>query len=223
MGEQRQPVIAQHGHRLAQLALADVRELVDARVDHERLAAEHAGPRQVDQRAGVAGHDAAPEADVDGALALAGGDLGVERGARRRHRGGVERHVDDGRDAAGRGGARRRVEAFPLGAAGLVDVDVRVDQPGRDDQVADVDHVRQRHPLGHDRLDPLAGDQHGAGRHAVGAHHPPAADAPDRTKRRVLDSRIPSRRSRVLAPVIPGPRLYPRARRYTWPWRSPSC
>ncbi len=39
------------------------------------------------------------------------------------------------------------VEALPLGAARLVDVDVAVDEPGRDHQVADVDDVRQRDAL----------------------------------------------------------------------------
>ena len=31
------------------------------------------------------------------------------------------------------------VEAFPVGAPGIVDVDVRVDEPGQDDQLAGVD------------------------------------------------------------------------------------
>ena len=117
----------------------------------------------------------------------------------RRHRRGVERHVDDGGDAARRGRARRGVEAFPLGAARLVDVDVRVDQPRRDDQIADVDHVRQRHPLRHHRFDPLAGDQHGARRHAVGPHHPPAADAPIARETPSATAAAEARRSPVIS------------------------
>ena len=49
----------------------------------------------------------------------------------RRRRDAVERHVDDRRHAAGRGGAGGGVEAFPLGASRLVDVHVRVDETGQ--------------------------------------------------------------------------------------------
>ena len=77
----------------------------------------------------VAGHDAAPEGDVD--VTSVGGRLPFRRepGHRRRRRDAVERHVDDRGHAAGRGRARRGVEPFPLGASGLVDVDVGVDNP----------------------------------------------------------------------------------------------
>src|SRR5688500_11685268 len=51
---------------------------------------------------------------------------------------GVQRHVDDRGYAACRGGARRRLEAFPVRAPRLVDVHVRVDQAGKDGQVAEV-------------------------------------------------------------------------------------
>ena len=52
---------------------------------------------------------------------------------RRRRRNAVERHVDERRDAAGRRRARRMLEAFPLGAARIVDVHVRIDEPRKDD------------------------------------------------------------------------------------------
>ena len=44
--------------------------------------------------------------------------------------------------AAGRRRAGGGLEALPLGAPGLVDVDVAVDEAGRDHQLADVEHVR---------------------------------------------------------------------------------
>ena len=53
---------------------------------------------------------------------------------RRRGRNAVERHVDERGHAARRGRARRRLEAFPVGAAGLVDVDVRIDKARQHDQ-----------------------------------------------------------------------------------------
>ena len=54
----------------------------------------------------------------------------------RRRRNAVERHLDQRGDAARRRRARGRRKTFPLGAAGLVDVDVRVDQAGHHDGVA---------------------------------------------------------------------------------------
>ena len=88
---------------------------------------------------GVARHDAAPERDVDVTLAARRRPLRLERRRGRRRGHAVERHVDDRRDAAGRGRARRGIEPFPVGAARLVDVDVRVDDARRDDEIAGVD------------------------------------------------------------------------------------
>ena len=58
----------------------------------------------------------------------------------------VERHVDEGGDTAGCGGAGRGGEAFPLGAAGVVHVHMRVD------------HARQQHLVVGQLDDPSPGD-----------------------------------------------------------------
>ena len=50
----------------------------------------------------------------------------------------VEGHVDEGGVAAGGGGAGGGGEAFPFGAAGLVDVDVGVDEAGEEGDDAEV-------------------------------------------------------------------------------------
>jgi hypothetical protein len=50
----------------------------------------------------------------------------------------VEGHVDEGGETAGCGGVGGGAEAFPLGAAGLIDVDVAVDQAGKQSVVAAV-------------------------------------------------------------------------------------
>ena len=64
---------------------------------------------------------------------------------------------------AGRGGAGGGGEPLPLGAAGLVDVHVGVDQPGQQRELAEVDCRPRRDGVGSgasslDRGDPLAGD-----------------------------------------------------------------
>ena len=78
----------------------------------------------------VAGNRAAPEPDVDVAPARPPLALDLERVDVDGRRDAVERHVDDRRDPAGGGRPGRGGEPLPLGAAGLVDVDVGVDQSG---------------------------------------------------------------------------------------------
>jgi hypothetical protein len=86
----------------------------------------------------------APGRPVDETLALRGIALCFECCDGGRLGQAVQRHVDERRVAAGRGGAGGGVEAFPLGAAGLVDVDVGVHQAGQDGVVAAVVDVDQR-------------------------------------------------------------------------------
>ena len=90
------------------------------------------------------GHQAAPQRVVHQRVlgdraAFDGQRAGVER-----RRMAVERHVAHGGDAAGRGRGRAGEKAFPVGAAGLVEVDVRVDEAGQDVQAAGVDAPRRR-------------------------------------------------------------------------------
>ncbi len=60
-----------------------------------------------------------------GAFGFESGDIGGGWEA-------VQRHVDQKRVAACGGGARGGVEAFPIGAAGIVDVNVGIDEAGKD-------------------------------------------------------------------------------------------
>jgi hypothetical protein len=168
----------QRRHRGLQLGQAHGRELRHAGVGQERLAAERARVDQGRQLGEVAGDDPAPEADVDVAAPRGGAPLGLQR----RHAGGarqaVERHVHDGGDPAGR---RRRggvLEALPVGAAGLVDVHVGVDQPGHYQGVARLHQpaAGRRVPEVGDPLDDAADDVDRRRPDALGGDHPAAAD-----------------------------------------------
>ena len=76
---------------------------------------------------------------------------------RARGRDAVERHVEDGRDAARRRGPGGGREALPLGAAGLVDVHVAVDEAGQQHLVVgEVDGLGALEP----RLERLDRDDH---------------------------------------------------------------
>jgi hypothetical protein len=86
----------------------------------------------------VVGYGSAPGSPVDEALALCGLALGFEGFDGGGFGEAVERHVDEGGEASGGGGAGGGAEAFPFGASGLVDMDVRVDETGKDGVVAAV-------------------------------------------------------------------------------------
>ena len=87
----------------------------------------------------VAGNRASPKADVDPALPLHRLGFGQERFDGSRWRDAVERHVDQGGHPARRCRPRGGLESLPIRPPRLVDVDVRVDEAGHDDEVAVVD------------------------------------------------------------------------------------
>ena len=86
----------------------------------------------------IVGYGSAPGGPVDEALALRGLAFCFERF----YGGGlgqaVQGHVDEGGEASRGGGAGGGAEALPFGASGLVDVDVSVDQAGKESDVAAV-------------------------------------------------------------------------------------
>ncbi len=74
------------------------------------------------------------------------------------------RHAGDRREAAGRRGERAGLDRLLRGLAGLAEVDVEIDEPGRRDRAARVDHRRRAEVVGCDdpavgegELDPLTG------------------------------------------------------------------
>ncbi len=185
MRQERQPGVAEHGHRRPQVRLGGVRELVDARVNEEGFAAERAARSELGQLAHVPRDHAPPETDVDVELSLGGAQLLLEGGAPGGDRKAVERHVDQRGHATSGGGAGRRREPLPVGAAGLVDVDVAVDQPGRNHARAEIldrdvrRHGGRRRP-GDERADAPLLDEHGAWPDAaVRPDDPPAAEPPE--------------------------------------------
>ena len=136
--EQREAGLGDVGKRGFELLLVDHGEAVAAGVDEEALVAEDAGAREREEVLLVVGDGSAPGRPVDEALAAGGFALGFECGDGGGLGQAVQRHVDEGGEASGGGGAGGGAEAFPLGASGLVDVDVRVDEAGKDGVVAAV-------------------------------------------------------------------------------------
>jgi hypothetical protein len=134
------------------------REVVDPRVHQKGFGAEHAAARQRPEVGGVGRHHTAPKPAVDVQQRCAGGELDRQRLGGGGHWNAVERHVDDGGDPARSGGSGGAGEALPLGAAGLVDVHVGVDQPGHQHPVAEVGCAGR--PAGFERHNFTAFDAH---------------------------------------------------------------
>ena len=86
----------------------------------------------------VVGDDSAPGHPVDAATIVSCGAFGFESGDVGCRGQTVEGHVDEQRVAASGSGARGGLEAFPIGAAGVVDVHVGIDEAGKNGGVAKI-------------------------------------------------------------------------------------
>jgi len=130
-------------HGCEQLLPGQRRELRHPGIQQERLEPEDPGVVQLPQRTQAGGNGTAPEADVDEAVVLCGFLLGPQS---RYVDGGwdaVQRHVDEGGDPACGSRPGSRGKALPVGAAGFVDVHMRVHQAGQQHLI-----VGELHSLG---------------------------------------------------------------------------
>ena len=136
-------------------------KVVDAAAAHEGLEADHTPGGELGQPIDIARHEAAPEGEVGPCGAAGRGDLGIERRRVERGRGGVQGHVHEQRAAprCERGGPGRK--PLPVAAAGIVEVHVRIDDPGQDVAAGGVDRLRGvAGELGSHLRDPAVGDRH---------------------------------------------------------------
>ena len=130
-------------HPLVQGEVVDAREVVDAAGAHECLEADHAARGEFVHRLDTARDEAAPQRHVDERAALQAAPLLVKRSGGHGRRVGVERHLDRRRRTTGSERPRARLKPLPIGAAGLVEVHVRVDNPGQEMQAGGVDLSRR--------------------------------------------------------------------------------
>ena len=174
--EEHGAVPGKHRQGLPQIGLANVLELVDSRGDQERLEAKDAVVQQPRELPGIAGHHAAPEADVDVRLLLGRLQLGLEGLPCGRGGDAVERHVHQRGDASRGRGAGRGRKSLPAGPPRLVDVDVGVDQAGEDDEVSAIQQSIRCLVPGAEAFDLPLADVDGGGTCAVDGHDAAAAE-----------------------------------------------
>ena len=121
----------QYGHVGFHLLRIEGWKFVDPRVQQKTLETEHPSIVQGPKLGSIARNRPSPEPDVDECLAVGHRPFQLQSVNSYGGRDAVERHVDDGRDAASGSSAGGGREAFPLGAAGFVHVHVSVDKAGQ--------------------------------------------------------------------------------------------
>ena len=142
-GSRRAPAAAadlgQTGMRLENIG-RDVRKLIHTRGAEKALEAQDTRTARDSSSPSISRNDATPEAHVDGQAARRGARFCASMIRRGGRRNAVERHVNQSRDAAGHRGERRGVEPFPVSAAGIVHVNVRIDEAWHHHGTSGVDH-----------------------------------------------------------------------------------
>ena len=153
----------------SEFGFVDAIEAFEARLGEEAFEAANTCFRERLEVVGVVAGDSTPCCPVDEALAVSGCALDFESRDRCSRGKAVERHVDQRGVAAGGGGAGGCGEALPLGAAGLVDVDVGVDKAGKERAFARDDVVEAGDGgCVADAGDSAVVDEHRAGADGVG-------------------------------------------------------
>ena len=115
----------------SQILLGNHGETVDPGMDQKAFESKHTGRREGFDICLIVMDHATPRRPIYPALAMRCGTLRFECSDRRRRREAVQRHVHQQRVASCRRGAGCGLETFPLGSSGLVDVNVRIHQPGK--------------------------------------------------------------------------------------------
>src|SRR5487761_195036 len=136
MNQKRRMDAPQDGQCFPQIGLGHVAKFFDAAGYEEGLEPENSRIPERSNFRCVSWHNAAPKAHINMKLFPGRDKFFLEgRGA-----GGcgntIERHFNQRGYAASCRGARCRLESFPFGSAGLVDVNVGVDEPGHDDGIS---------------------------------------------------------------------------------------
>ena len=133
----------------------------------------------------VVGDNAAPGEPIDAGAALRGGALCFEGGDVGGGGNAIQRHVDEESVATGGGGARGGFEAFPIGAAGFVDVDVRIHQARKNGSVAKIVGLRVgRDLIGRDYVEDFVTiDEECGGANTVGRHYTAGKEGAETHKR----------------------------------------
>ena len=154
----------------AKLLLGNHGEAVDAWMDEKTFEAGNAGAGERFDVMLIIRDDASPGHPIDATSASSGCALGVESVDAGGGGKAIQGHVHKKGVAPGGGGARGGLEAFPIGATRIVNVNVGIDEAGKDYGVAKVVELCVGGDLirSDDGLDSAAIHKQSGGAHAIG-------------------------------------------------------
>src|SRR5260370_2544893 len=141
MCEQRKSASRNARQRRTELPLGNHAEAVDAGIDEEALESGHTRGGQCFDVFLIIAVDAGAGRPVYPALAASGFSLRFERGNRGRGRQTIQRHIREQRVASGGSSASRVCESFPVRTSGLVNVNMRIDQPWKNYPLPKILHL----------------------------------------------------------------------------------
>ena len=135
----KQPRRRRGTQRRDERRLGERSELGDPAVTEERLAADRPARGELGERHRIGPGEPAPEGKIDDRATLAGGALSIERCSVEDRRERIQGHVDHRRRPSGGRGAAAVLPAFPRGATGIVEMDMRIDDAREREQAGGVD------------------------------------------------------------------------------------
>ena len=152
MRQQGQTGSAQFGQCQSQIVLVDPGKAFDPGVNQEALEAGKSGCDKRKKTIDIAAHHPAPGSPIDPGFPLGGDTFGLQGWQIGGFRDAVQRHVHQhGHAARGRRLGRCR-KAFPFGASRFIDVNVGVNQTGKQNEIAEIVQInagRQIVPCAH--------------------------------------------------------------------------
>ena len=126
-------------HSGAQCFLIHEWEIANAAVAHERLQTNDAAIAQRFKIVEISRDKSAPQSEIHERTGLGCGAFQFETLAIRRGRTRVQRHLEHGGGSARGRRPRTSGEAFPIRPARFIEMNVRVDDPGKNSQIARID------------------------------------------------------------------------------------
>lgn len=170
MDQQRQARARKGWQSCAQLLLCDHGEAVDAGMNEKTFEAGDTRGCEGFEGGRIVGDNSAPSHPIDTTAAARRCTLLLESGDGGRGGETIQRHVDKERVAPCSRGARGCLKAFPVGAARIVDMDMRIDEAWENGGVAEIANCGEGGNLlrGDNVADVFAFDEKRGGAHARG-------------------------------------------------------
>src|SRR4051794_14284741 len=127
MNRDQEAELGGYGHAGFQRGQVDVRKVVYPAVAHECLQPDYAAAVKNRQLIQIVRHQAAPQPKIDQRVLFSSCAFLIERRSISRWRMRIKRHVKNRRGPSQRSRSRTGGESFPVGPAGFVEVNVRID------------------------------------------------------------------------------------------------